>query len=718
MRRAVAALLVWWLAMPLAAQPLALATDSSEPVTLIADSLEITDERRLVAQGNVEIFQGITRLRASRVIYDGTADTLLIEGPIELREGETTIIVAQQAELSRGLQNGILTGARLVLEQQMQVSAAEMERVGGRYTQAWKVAATSCNVCDSGRPPIWQIRAKRIVHDQEEQQLYFDEAQLRVLGVPVFYIPRLRLPDPSLERATGFLVPQFRSSSLLGSGALVPYFIALGDHSDLTISPFLTTRTRTLELTYRHAFAAGDIEANVFLSDDDFGADDTRWGVLADGAFALPRSYELNFDIEASSDRAYFSDYDYSDKDRLDSALTLSRTRPQDTTRAEIVAIRSLRDDEANDTIPSVLFDAHHAWRFTPADLGGLGLAKIDFHSHYRSSNSTTDADGDGLADGIDVTRAGFSVDWARQWPLENGMVLGSQALAATDAYFISDDPQFESTLTRTNSGAGVNVSWPLMARASNGAMHFLEPKVQLAYTTASHVNLPNEDSTRVEFDDGNLFSLNRAPGVDVIEDGARIDAGVTWRRLGPNGWNSTITVGQITRLSGENDFTAASGLDGDTSDWLISGSLETLGAYDIIGRVLLDDDFSVTKNELQVGYTADNLRVASTYAYLASADDADLVSAASEILIDTSYDFTEQLTGSANLRYDFNSNSATEAGLGLAYFNECVEVALSVSRNFTASDSVTPSTDVSLTVGLRGFGTGTNAARPAPRCR
>ena len=69
-----------------------------------------------------------------------------------------------------------------------------------------------------------------MVHDSRNASSISTNAQFRVLDTPVFYLPRLRLPDPTLERATGFLVPSLRNSSLLGFGVKVPYFIRLGDH--------------------------------------------------------------------------------------------------------------------------------------------------------------------------------------------------------------------------------------------------------------------------------------------------------------------------------------------------------------------------------------------------------------------------------------------------------------------------------------------------------
>ncbi|MEM9349448.1 MAG: LPS assembly protein LptD [Pseudomonadota bacterium] len=691
---------------------------AQEAATLVADSVELTAERLLIAEGNVEILQGQTRVTAQSVTYDGESDRLILEGPIVLRDGGTTTILASQAELSQGLQDGILRGARLVLDQQLQIAAVEIQRVRGRYTQAWKVAATSCHVCDSGRPPLWQIRAKRIVHDQEEQQLYFDEAQLRILGTPVFYLPRLRLPDPTLDRATGFLAPVITQSSLLGYGVRVPYFIRLGDHADLTFAPFITTNTRTLETRYRQAFVAGEISWEVYLSNDEINADRFRWGTVGEGRFEVFNGFELNFDVEAASDRSYLSDYRYLTKDRLDSAVSLTRTRDLEDVSIELVAIRSLRDGETNSTFPSVLFDARQDYRFMPDFVGGDARLSFSFHSHYRESTSSSDEDGDGIADGLDVTRIGAQLDWDREELLAGGALLGFRAVGGFDVFAFSDDPALDDTAERGNAAAAVSLRWPLMRRAGTGALHMIEPRIQLAYSGASNADIPNEDSTRIEFDEGNLFALNRSSGFDIIEEGARADIGLTWNRTGIQGWESTMTVGRIERFSGSNDFSKSSGLSGDSSAWLISGSLTSPGPYDLIGRVLFDDDLELVKNNLRVEYEGDRFTMASSYAYLVADADEERTEAASELALNATYDFSEDFIAGLDFRYDGATETTTSAGLELTYLNECVEVAVSVSRNFTSSDTVTPSTDFNLAIGLRGFGLGSSANNRAHACR
>jgi LPS-assembly protein len=263
--------------------------------------VQITADDKLVATGNVEaMFEG-RRLKAHSITYDSTTETLSIKGPMALQDGDETLILADQAELDRDMANGLLTGARIVMNTQVQLAANAMARIDGRYSQLYKVSVTSCRICETGQPPLWQIRARRVIHDQEERQLYFDDAQLRVLDVPILYLPRLRLPDPTLDRATGFLFPSFYNSSLLGNGIKVPYFIRLGDHRDLTLTPFVTDKTRTLELRYRQAFVNGDLTINGAISDDDLGVSSTRGYLFAEGEFELKNDFKLSFDIEYTS---------------------------------------------------------------------------------------------------------------------------------------------------------------------------------------------------------------------------------------------------------------------------------------------------------------------------------------------------------------------------------------------------------------------------------
>ena len=61
--------------------------------------------------------------------------------------------------------------------------------------------------------------------------------------------------------------------------------------------------------------------------------------------------------------------------------------------------------------------------------------------------------------------------------------------------------------------------------------------------------------------------------------------------------------------------------------------------------------------------------------------------------------------------------STRTSAGVGLEFRNECMLVDLSLSRRFTSSTNVDPTTDFSLAVDLLGFGGGKKVG-PAQACR
>ena len=125
--RAWLAAVILWVSFGLAA-PLT----SQERATLVADSVALTGTSVIVAQGHVEIFFQGRRLTASLIRFDGNTNRLKIEGPIVLTDDRGTFIIADQADLAADLTNGILTSARVVLNQQMQIAAAQVQRVDGR----------------------------------------------------------------------------------------------------------------------------------------------------------------------------------------------------------------------------------------------------------------------------------------------------------------------------------------------------------------------------------------------------------------------------------------------------------------------------------------------------------------------------------------------------------------------------------------------------------
>jgi LPS-assembly protein len=216
---------------------------------------------------------------------------------------------------------------------------------------------------------------------------------------------------------------------------------------------------------------------------------------------------------------------------------------------------------------------------------------------------------------------------------------------------------------------------------------------------------VPNEDSRLVEFDEANLFSLNRFPGSDQKEQGLRANLGVGWTRLEADGRSFGIVAGQVLRLEDPGLFSAGTGLSGVRSDWLLAAHYQGPEGLDLMNRILIDEDMSITQNELRLRYGGERFDLGASFIWQVADPVQDRPIPTRQLTLNTGWTFAEGWTGTAGTRYDLQADKATKASVGLQFRNECTELDLSLSRRFTSSTSVDPVTDFNFQVTLNGFG-------------
>ena len=676
--------------------------------TLVADRVELSPEGQLIASGNVQALYAGSQLSATQIVYDREKETLAIIGPILLQTPDGIILTARAADLDPQLTNGILLGARLVLEQQVQIAANQIDRIDGRYTQLYRATASSCSVCNGG-PPLWSIRSEKVIHDQTEKQLYFEDATFLIRDVPLLWVPRMRLPDPTLKRASGILIPEQRNTTQLGTGLKLPYFLTLGDHADLTVTPYFSPETRTLEMVYRQAFANGDFRARGAISDDSL-VEENRSYIFANGNFRFANEYRLNFDVEASSDPAYLLDYGYSDKDRLDSEIELLRVTDQSLVLADFTYYQTLRDDESNASLPPIIASLNYEERLRP-NFGGKLTIGGGIDTAYRYSNDDGDA-------GRDVTRIGGSIDWRKNWLWPTGILLDIQTSLQADLYDVRDDQNYVQNDLRAVPQLAATLRWPWLLSTSSGTSHVIEPVLQFASSRSFGGTPPNEDSTRSDLSAGNLFALSRFAGEDEVETGNRIALGGHWTRLSGQGNESSLTFGRVFRSERELAFNPSSGLSGDKSDWLVAGQIKIPDGFVFSANALLQDDLDATRAAGLIRWKNDDVTLSAAYIWQSPDALENRPQTLSEWSFDAEFDLDEAWSLGLDGRYDVAADRPVRAGLGLQWQNECVTIDVSISRRYTSSSTVEPTTSYGLSGTISGFSAGRSGRGATALCK
>ena len=676
--------------------------DEGGAATLLADRITLSGDRRLEASGGVVLWYRGARLVAERVVFEGASDRVLIEGPIHLTRPDETgtddqaVLVADSAELDQDLRGGILRGARLVLARELQLAAREVRLTGeGRLTTLSHVVASSCRVCAENPVPLWEIRARHITYDADAHRLTLDRPQFRAFGRPIVTVPwTITAPDPTVERMSGFLRPQLRTTSKLGFGVKMPYFITLGESADLTLTPYLSfSRTTTLEARYRQAFASGALNLVGAVSRDDIREGETRGYLFGVAQFALPDDFNASLQVQRVSDRDYLDDYGIDSGERLWSGVAVDRVRDRELFALRAGSYRTLRDDEVQATMPTDVVDALWLRSFTLPRLGGQATLGWSAHAQRRPS------DDDVI--GRDVGRASFSAAWMRDWVLRAGVLGRVDARLDADLWRISQDSTLDDVVARAAPTVAAELRWPLVRASGSGSM-ILEPVVQLAWSPPRGADdeVPNEDSLEIVLDEGNLFALDRVPGRDLRETGLRTNVGVSLTRLDAAGWSAGATAGRVFRKDADAGLPGTV-LGGLRSDWLLAANFQGAEGLAAAGRVLIDDDSAVSHAEAMLGWLRPDLRLTASYVRIAGNDTLDTVE---EIAFEGGWQAAEGWWASGAARYDIDASRPRSAALGVAWRNECVTLEAGLGRTF-GSPGEAADTDFDFSLRLGGFG-------------
>ena len=284
--------------------------DRNQPVAFTADTFEYDRTAGIVtASGHVEAWQNDHVLRADKITFDRNTNVAAATGNVVIVEPDGQVLFSDYAELTQGMREGVLKDMRALLAENGKLAANGARRTDGKLNELTHAVYTTCDLCktDPTKPPLWQIRALTATQDLENHRIEYHDAIIDMLGVPVAYLPYLSHPDPSVRRASGFLVPSIGQSSHIGQFAAVPYFWAIDPNQDLTLTPEVTTGSgEQLTAEYRRRFNNGTLRVEAATAIDQ---GKPQGYVFAKGTFNYNDTWRYGFDINRASSTDYLRDF-------------------------------------------------------------------------------------------------------------------------------------------------------------------------------------------------------------------------------------------------------------------------------------------------------------------------------------------------------------------------------------------------------------------------
>lgn len=625
--------------------------DPNAKMLLEAKELQYDYNREIVtAVGSVDVYYDGRALQADRVAYNQKTNRVVATGRVKMIERSGNVVYTDRLDVTDNFKDGFIDSLRVETVNQTHFAAARGRREGGKLTVFDRGVYTACEPCreNPSKPPLWQVKAKRIIWREDEKTIYYEDATFELFGYPIAWLPFFSSPDPTVKRRSGVIAPTLSRSGDVGWLLETPYYWVLSPTQDLTLAPVITTkqgvmakgeyRQQLIDGAYSiraagiHQLNSEKFDGRVPRRDEEGnryrdaglkvgpGGKDDRWAVSTKGHFDINEKWSWGWDINAVSDKWIRSDYNLWGS-ALDATSTLYLTGQGDRSWFEIRGYHfyGLTRYDDQDKLPLVAPVVDYNYTFEDPVAGGELSFNLNATSIYRQeadfaryrSRLRPYRGPDNALVGMEGSYNRISADtqWRRQFIDPIGQVWTPFAFLRGDLIYTDPDrdPRMgpfldarQDAVLRGMAGVGMEYRFPFIAESSFGT-HQIEPIAQviLRPNETQVGRLPNEDAQSLLFDDTILFAWDKFSGYDRIEGGSRANVGGQYTWTAPSGASLSVLAGQSYQIMGRNSFDQLdptrtgvdTGLNGDKSDYVGGVSFAPNANFAFGGHLRLDED-------------------------------------------------------------------------------------------------------------------------------
>ena len=614
-----AALAVAALALPHAAmaqqdpaEDVAATASNGEPemrsVAFEADELRYDSENDVVtASGNVLARSGDQSFRAERIVWNRMTGEIVAEGNIRFLDEDGNQLYTEELTLTDELKAGTMANMLLAFRQGGRLAADLAERDDNGNIILDKAVYSSCAVVDAeGCPksPSWRVTAERVLYDAGTQDIRFVGAYLELFGARILPLPGLTIRADGSAKS-GVLIPDIGLTASNGFELTDSYYWRIADNRDLLLTGYVYSEAAPMvSAQYRQLNEHGAFQVTGYAtystrlplnSTVPTSEDAIRGYIVANGRYQLEPNWSVTGSLRYSSDRTFLRRYDISREDRLRSTVNIERIDDNSYLSLSGWATQALLVQQDQGQVPLALPLLDYRYRLQDPVAGG----QIEMQANTLAITR---------AEGQDTQRAFARAQWDMRRITPMGQEVTLTGLVRGDVYHSG-----ENLLTTTASYRGqpgwqtrgvaigaLDIKWPFIGEFMGGSQ-ILTPRVQFGATPdIRNLDIPNEDARAIDLEDSNLFALNRFPGYDRVEEGARVTYGVDWQATIPD-WRLETTIGQSYRLNDQNTlFPDGTGLNEQWSDFVGRTTVRYRDFLKFTHRFRLDkDNLAVRRNEI-----------------------------------------------------------------------------------------------------------------------
>jgi len=614
---------------------------------------------------------------ADKLIYNAKEKSIKVKGNATVTTASGQKMTLKDAYIDRDGNIAYGSNTQVMLNQRTRISAAEIQK-NGNITNATDVNYTACYGCDTNIN-AWEISASKLKHNKETQNLYFDNPVFWAYDVPIFWVPYMVYPDPSVKHRSGLLLPYFNTTNGMGMQFNLPVYLSFSDSHDLTLTPAYLTGENPL-LMVEHRLNA---ERSAFRTTGSYTytkESQNRWHIFNDDVVELGQYARLNLFFHRTSDQTYLLKYGfYEDQPYLDSGGRLELFARSGYATANVHFFQELRPPTGNGLNPSgdILPNIHGVYQTRPLALNTYASFMGDM---IGVSNFDT---------GTATQRMIGSASLTSPWVIWGGQKLTLSASARYDVYnFVDTDlingtTGFTGVRNRFLPSAYAEWAWPLVKKTTDWT-HVLEPRARI--TTTGVVGAPafaNIDSGGTILSDAALFADDRFAGYDLWPNGTYMDYGANWSSYYRDKIYINGFLGQTYDFQPPVDLDPNSGFHDGASDYVGRAGIEYGKTFSLYNRFRFAENNFAFRHLESVAKFGDKNYIEGGYILAVQLLDADTAGpSVSEALVGFGVNLTPRFSVRERLIYDITDSRIARNTAGIYYDHPCYTISFEINKD------------------------------------
>ena len=558
---------------------------------------------------------------------------------------------------------------------------------------------TSCKKND--RCPPWTIQADKISYDQNKKQINYDNAIVKIYDIPILYFPKFFHPGPTVKRQTGFLVPHFNNSNVLGSSLQIPYFYAFSNNQDFTFKPtFFDKDIFMFQNEYRQQNKSSYFIADLNIVNNYKSKKSNKKNTLTH----LFSQYQLDLDYENFIESSFNFSFQKVNNDTylkvFDSNIVNTDLKPDnfDTLTSDIDLI--LENENFSLTTG---FTAYENLSKQNSDRYQYVLPYYDFSRSFLDNNNFASFNFISQGDNILKDTNSLRSRMINNLDIRSYDYFSENGIKNNFNYFLKNTISAGKNNIEYDSSPHIKFmnifelvsSFPLV-KINENYSNYLDPKVSLRINPSDMKSYKNENR---QINNDNIFNINRLGLIDTLETGNNLTLGFNYKKEKIDNINKyfELKLGTVLRAKSNENLPTNSTLNKKKSNYFgkITNTLND--------NINFDYEFSIDNNLNKIQYNSLGTTIrknhfVTTFNYIEETGD---VGSTNILENETTFSFDKQNFITFRTRENKEIDLTEYYDLIYEYKNDCLVAGVKYNKTYYKDRDLEPTEDFMFSIKL-----------------